>query len=1121
MKLSLHFLVLLALASASAAQQPANATADEAAVRAVVLRYFETWAGEDLDGHMALWTGLELDRQARRETMQRRFAEAAFSFSPPVILRVKQQGGSASLYAKTERRAINQQTSTQTVTPVQVAFSLVKEDVWRIVREQPLGTALMFEYLNATEAELPSLLETVRAFASPDLAQLLASQSDRQYAGGFYKSALKTLQLVLAVAETLNDKKAQAEAWHNTGISHFFLRAYKQALAAYQKVLALEQQLGRKAESAKALSSLGLTHLMLQQPKVALAEYQQALTIYEALNERGEVSYTLEAIGNVHYESGDYVKALAQYRRSLEYLTPNTTATYAGRLVKIARVAYELGDDATALEHYRRVLESYDKAGNHSGNSNSRGFVLHSIANIYYNQGDLAQALQHYQLSQQAEERAGNPSGTASALQGIGLVYVLNGDYALALPAYERNLSIVKLMRDKGQEAYALQKVAGTCFALGDYARALQRYEEALKLREELGDRRELASALLDLGITQQALNNYTEALSFDEKSRAEYTALNIPAGVANALLNTAIVHYVQNEFDKSLTVADEAAKFAKLAEDDDLLWRARYRAGKCQQQLQQLPRARLALSEAITLIEKQRPAPGSAQASRSNENKSGPYLAMVDVLLALKQGAEAFHFAERAKQRGLLTMLRGGRAWIPKTMTAVEQTRETQMLNNLALLNAQLAREHEKPQPNLVRVQDLTARSQQARLAYDAFLLRLYRAHPQLKMLRGEGPALTALQAGQLVTDERRALLAYSETEERVVLFLFTKERAAKTPALKIFALSSNRADLYQRLTQLQTAMTARDATTEAQLRELYEALLQPARALLQGKTQLVIAPDGFLWNLPFAALQPSEAHYLIEDFAISYVPSATALQTMTSGQASAAPRAKTDARGAVKPSSADDTLFALANPALSADVLTRLKTRLQRESFAVTAETENEVAALSALFDPARQQSFSGVKASEQRVKTDAQQARWLHFAAPAILDEVNPLHSGLALAGDANEDGMLTLREVLQLKLSARLAAFTSVESAPARLNTGRANVGASWSFFSAGCPALLVNQWPLEGAGTAELMQEFYRQLRAQPLPARAQAWQNAVRALLQRAEYRHPYYWSGFKLLGVN
>ena len=1099
--------LFLFITASTSAQQTAADPADEAAVRAVALKYFETWAAHDLDGHMALWTGLEQDRQARRESLQRRFAEAEFSFTPPVILRVQRQGLSgASLFIKTQRRAVNRQTQAVTLTAVQIAFTLVKEDVWRITREDPLGTFILSEFLNAKDADLASLLESARTLATPEVLELLVLNSDRQFASGQYPRALKTLRLVLTIAETLNDKAAQASAWQNTGIGWFFQRDYKQALAAHQRALLLERQLGRKTEIARVLISLALTHATLQQPVLALNEYQQALALYEALNERGEVAHTLEAIGTLHYEQGDYVKALVQFRRGLEYLTPGTV-THANLAVKAGRVAYELGNDVTALEHYRRALDSFDKARR----PGSRGFVLHSIANIFYNQGDLAQALQHYQLSLQSEERAGNVAGIASALQGIGLVHVLNGDYALALPAYERNLAIWQADKDKGQQAAASQKVAGTRYALGDYAVALLRYEQTLKLREELGAASELASALLDVGIAHLALNHFAEALQFAEKSRVTYATLNAPAGVANALLNIALAHYLQKDFTQALAAADEAAQFAKQADNDDLWWRARYRAGKCQQGLQQLPLARQAFDEAITLIEKQRV---SSPGSRSNEAKLAPYQAMVDVLLALNQGGEAFHYSERAKLRSLLTTLRAGRAWITNTMTVVEQRGERRHLDGIALFGAQLAREKEKQTPIAARVQDLTKRLQQARRAYDTFLLRLYRLHPQLKTLRGEGKALTATQAASLAANEKRALLAFSETEERVALFVFVKEPGGKTPALKVFALGTNRADLYQRLTRLQAEMNAR-ADVAAQLRELYDELLQPAQAVLQGKTQLTIAPDGFLWDLPFAALRNEAGHYLIEEAALSFVPSLSASQVMSASLSSSS---SSGARPAAK---TGKSLLAFANPALSEDVLARLKTRLQRETFNVSAETEREVAAIGQLFDPARQRSLFGTDASEQRAKREAAQARWLHFAAPAVLDEVNPLLSGVALAtenppaGD-NDDGVLTMREVLALRLNARLTVLSATETAPARLGTGRALTGTSWSFFIAGCPALLLNQWPVEGASKTQLMQEFYRQ---QPLPARAQAWQTAVRALWQHAEYRHPYYWAGFKLLG--
>jgi len=39
------------------------------------------------------------------------------------------------------------------------------------------------------------------------------------------------------------------------------------------------------------------------------------------------------------------------------------------------------------------------------------------------------------------------------------------------------------------------------------------------------------------------------------------------------------------------------------------------------------------------------------------------------------------------------------------------------------------------------------------------------------------------------------------------------------------------------------------------------------------------------------------------------------------------------------------------------------------------------------------------------------------------------------------------------------------------------------------------------------------------LSSAPARSSAEAWQNAVRELLQQPEYRQPFYWAGFKLIG--
>src|SRR5262245_44705257 len=99
---------------------------------------------------------------------------------------------------------------------------------------------------------------------------------------------------------------------------------------------------------------------------------------------------------------------------------------------------------------------------------------------------------------------------------------------------------------------------------------------------------------------------------------------------------------------------------------------------------------------------------------------------------------------------------------------------------------------------------------------------------------------------------------------------------------------------------------------------RELYDLLLKPAAAQLEGRTSLVIVPDGALWELPFQALQSDQNRYLIEDCVIAYAPSLTALREMIK------PR---DGR---KASADSPTLLAFGNPALGKQTVTRVKSAL-----------------------------------------------------------------------------------------------------------------------------------------------------------------------------------------------
>jgi CHAT domain-containing protein len=57
---------------------------------------------------------------------------------------------------------------------------------------------------------------------------------------------------------------------------------------------------------------------------------------------------------------------------------------------------------------------------------------------------------------------------------------------------------------------------------------------------------------------------------------------------------------------------------------------------------------------------------------------------------------------------------------------------------------------------------------------------------------------------------------------------------------------------------------------------------LLQPVQTELEGKTTICIVPSEGLWELPFQALLSRSNKYVLEDRALSYVPSLSVLREM-----------------------------------------------------------------------------------------------------------------------------------------------------------------------------------------------------------------------------------------------
>jgi CHAT domain-containing protein len=1103
-------------------QQPANGAAsspDEAALRALVVKYFDAYAKKDLDAIAALWSGASPTGVSRRELLKRMFAIEDYRFSEPAVSRVKIETDKASARVVVERNATSLRGGAVSVrkATVRADFSFVRENgEWKLWNETPAVSGLAAALAAArTDAEHEALLASDQELVNRELLMLLSGQSDRAFAQSDYPRALSLLLSLRLVAEKLGDQREIANAWMNTGIIHFVQRRYQQALEAYQKGLAIEEALGRKSEAARLLTSIALVQSALGKPQLAIEYFERGLAIHEELGEKSSAAQALENIGDVHYEQGAYARASDFYQQSLKGLEAAGSKTAVARqMLKIAKTEYEQGNDASAIDFYTRAANTFEAAGD----KRSIGYALHSAANIFYSQGDYAQAMSYYRRSLKSEQEAGTRPGVASALQGIGLIHSLDGNHAAALEAYRENLSVAESLNDKAGIAAAWQKVGGAHFSLGQFDQSLEAFKKALALREELPDAQETANALIDLGVTYAALADYPNALDAYQKSKALYESVGNASGVAAVLLNECLISYAQSDYAKTLELAGQAATLARQANDDDLFWQARYRVGKAQYRSEKPDLARQAFLEAIATIETLRPRQNRGQQPRFYESKLAPYLAMVDVAIGEGKGNEAFDYAERAKARALLGVLTSAKVWINKTMAPRERDQERRFLTEIATLTTQIARQQERQNPNRARVTELSAKLQKTQSDYSAFRARLFAQHPQLKTLRGEGKPINAAQAAALMTDAKTALLEFVETDENAYLFAFTKNRATgggskrsptKRPAspLKIYVLATNRADLYARVSKFQAAIASRDPGVQSLARELYDLLLKPAQEQLVAQKHLVIAPDAVLWDLPFQALRTEDGRYLIESQAVSYAPSLTALDAIRALHNRAKVRAS-------------PKLLALVNPTPSQAAMDRIKSILNDDRAGHSPETQNEAEGLSKLYGERQTAVFAGADASESRIKSEAAKYQLLHLAARAVLNESAPLFSFAAFSAsaEAKEDGLLEAREVFDLELKSELIVLSGGELALPKAGAVRAMTGLTWSWFVAGCPASVVGQWRVEGA--SDLMLEFHRQIKTSwGKRSKAEAWQAAARQWLNREEYRHPYFWAGFAMLG--
>jgi CHAT domain-containing protein/tetratricopeptide (TPR) repeat protein len=351
----------------------------------------------------------------------------------------------------------------------------------------------------------------------------------------------------------------------------------------------------------------------------------------------------------------------------------------------------------------------------------------------------------------------------------------------------------------------------------------------------------------------------------------------------------------------------------------------------------------------------------------------------------------------------------------------------------------------------------------------------------------------------------------------------------------------------------------------------DLYERLLAPVKAGWAGADSLLVVAHGPLGYLPLSVLptRPAElaaeegalfsnhgkVPWLARTHAVTMLPSVASLRTLRDLPPGAESRRAFAGFG--------DPWFSVAQAAKAfveqAETVVSSRgvgMRGRAISLRATPDTNGldsaELAQLPRLPDTADEiesiavalnadltrDVFLGRRANEEALKaTDLSGYKVLVFATHGLVPgDLNGLtQPALALTApdvaDVGGDGLLTMGEILGLKLDADWVVLSACNTGSGQGAGAEAVSGLGRAFFYAGTRALLVSNWPVETTSAKTLTTDLFRRQAEDASLTRAEALRQAMLALIDGPgyidamtgkavfSYAHPIFWAPFSLIG--
>lgn len=716
--------------------------------------------------------------------------------------------------------------------------------------------------------------------------------------------------------------------------------------------------------------------------------------------------------------------------------------------------------------------------------------ALNTKASLQLHLGQAEAALSHWQQAQKYYQQAGDMLGSigsqinqAQALQSLGF-------YHRAKQQLESLTQTLTALPDSDVKISGLRSLGLTLQTVGDIAKSRQVLSQGWEIAQKLDAKPQFSSLLLGLGQTAADLRDPNAALNYFEQ--AEQVATN-PGEQLQAQLARFNLFLDYNKPELVVSLAPQLL-----------------------QQLQQLPPSHTTLYQAINF---------TAAINRLNHpTQVLPLQDLSALMAATVQSAQRIQDAPAAAyalyQWGQLyqrtQQWAEAKQLMQRSLTIARQRQAADIIAQaawrLGQLHAQAGNRAEAIAAYLEAIQslkalraDLVAINTEVQFSFRESVEPVYRElvallldnQPSQANLVQARELIESLQIAELDNFFREACLDKTQQIDQVdptatvVYPIILPDRLAVILStagqpLRYYTTLKPRAEVDQTLNDLLVALNpVSDSKVRDRLSQhVYDWLIRPAEAdqAFQHTKTLVFVLDGRLRNIPMAALYDGE-RYLIEKYAVALSPG---LQLMAARH--------------LQQTEISAIVGGISQPHVGFSALPAVETEVQ--------DITRTIPAAKLL-----NQEFTSAALAE-RVKNHS--ANIVHLATHGQFS--SRMEDTFLLTWD----GKVSVKELAELLQnrggSAQRIELLVLSACDTATGDDRAVLGLAGLAVKSGARSTIAALWPVKDKAAALLMTRFYTQLRTAG-STKAEALRQAQLHLIQHTDFRDPFFWSTFVLVG--